>query len=187
MDEGVDDISDDDSTVMGEDPVDRHNMSSFSQGFLSKSYDEETILVGDMVSESLRDKIWDDVMVDFVELLSLDEQRQCPFEKFPNSQNKMESRRVIKDIGLWNRAFNTFSTVYLSKPSNRKYKKDIATYLNYIWDLKDASFDWAKYDYLYREERCSEKHKKSWRRHVNTCLISFCWTGYLVVLQVNHL
>ena len=58
--------------------VSRPNHHNQSNGFLSQNYFDETILVCDTVPDHLKQKIWNDKMIDFEDLLSPNDLQKFP-------------------------------------------------------------------------------------------------------------
>ena len=65
-------------------------------------------------------------------------------------------------------------TTYLERNFSKENQRGSATYLKYIWDLKDQGFAWFDYDEEYRRERVSEEVKTPWaftRQHLFNMLL----------------
>ena len=53
-------------------------------------------------------------------------------------------------------------------------QRDLATYVEYIWDLQEKGFNWLDYDAEYRRERSDEEFKAPWsmsRQHLSNQLM----------------
>ncbi len=146
---------------------DELSQSQMPSGFMSKSL-TPGVKVGDHVDDETKQLIWDDKFIDLVAVLTPSELEHCASVKTSDDPNS-KPKRVIKDIRTWNRAMNTFITVYLKKHQSLQVQRDLATYVKYIWDLQEKGFNWLEYDTEYRRERADEECKAPWsmsRQHL---------------------
>ncbi len=98
-----------DSNVVDE--ISNTDHSVHSSRFLNNIYMQEQVLVGETVSDEIRDLIHSDKMIDFELLLSPN--HRCPLDPDSDPKDKKNAKRHIVDISIWNRAYNTFTTVHV--------------------------------------------------------------------------
>ncbi len=144
--------------------VDTDSISKlFSRSFLSRNSHQETLLVGDSVPWATKELIWQNAVVDFIDLLKPIEKSKCPVDRSDKAANKANDPKcTFSDISLWTRAFSTYKSVLLEKDKSCKAEQELATYMQHICELHDAGFNWYSYDKQYRYERSLEENPQPW-------------------------
>ena len=113
------------------------------------------------VSEKIKNKIWAEEFVDFSTLLKTYNHR--PDYSLTIQPGKGEGEPMVsvapkahtelKSFQQWNRAFEIFMSIYISKPSKVDQAPNLLKYMQTVRNLSDRAGDWLAYDEAFRSMR----------------------------------
>ncbi len=125
--------------------------------------EERKIVSGGMplgwnVSEEIKEAIWADDFVDFVDLLDKEgtTRPKATPENDPNLLPNPKFKKQIRTIRDWDRAFSTYMNLYLRKPGNLRHLPHLITYSNDLKNMAEGGINFLEYDEQFRKERASQ-------------------------------
>ncbi len=125
--------------------------------------EERKIVSGGMplgwnVADEIKQAIWDDVYIDFADLLDNEGTvKKALSDADPNMlQNQSKPKRQIRTIRDWDKAFSTYLNLYVRKPGNLRHLPHLITYANDLKTMAENGINFLEYDEKFRKERASQ-------------------------------
>ena len=114
------------------------------------------------VPQKLKNKIWADEFIELGSLLKTAHNRRPDYslsiqpatgEGEPMFSVASKAHTELKSFPQWNRAFEIFMSVYLSKPSKVDQAPNLLKYVQTVRNLSERGGDWQAYDEAFRSMR----------------------------------
>ena len=147
-------------------------MSGNSDGWANKpvSLEDRKVLsaglpLGFAIVQKLKEQIWAGKFVDLGDLLVSEDDVDLHVSIDPSAGSSFivrKSKKHIKTIADWDKAFSIFMAVYTQKPSFVQDLPDLLTYTAEVKNVAELGGDFIFYDHKFRKERAAMAVPYSW-------------------------
>ena len=122
--------------------------------------------LGQNLPAKIKNDIWDGKFVDLAKMLYPDS--HTTFGVQMNSETGLgelkltQHKKKISSISEWQKAFNTYISVYIQKPGREAEAADLLTYMSEVQSIAESNLDWYTYDDLFRRDRAANPNPPPW-------------------------